>query len=696
MVACVGAAGTSSSSSKSSSVAALSVTPTTLPGGTVNSAYAATLTASGGSAPYSWSVSSGQLPAGVSLSAGGSLGGTPTSAGQFSFVVQVVDSASPQQKASANLSLTIASAPPPSAISITTTSLPAGTLNTSYSAALNASGGTTPYSWTLASGALPPGVNLVAGGQISGTPTAAGNYSFTVKVSDQSGHSASQPLSIAIGSASSGGQPTIPGASYDSSHGYYVMPASLASAGFSWSSGTLHNGSFSVTGWSGAVPSIVIAGSAVKVVNADYTASKSDSTTLSVQFEFDVGPNTAVIFNNSLGTGPGLLTGMTPNSHTIPSGWNLFVMQDFESGAVPSGQWIDGNFSTTQYHSDGNPAHTHSLGRTLGVDWNVQLTTGTKRVYASFYEYIDNSFGMNDEMFLYHVYQHPSDGDKIFVENILDWFQDSNGQYNSSDATLLWNIQGGVVDPATDAYYQLFQPAAHPGDWTMQTGRWVQWEMDQKFNSVLHFPAISGTVTVDATGKTFTRSSGSWVSDGVTVGMVLGFAGFTSNTFGGNNSTYKVTSVTPTTLTVSDARNLLTNETSSPGAIIYGSSNNDGAFTIYRDGVPVLSGTGINFTGGGADFSQNTTVLQLLGTYTKVIWRLPISGSSCQAQDTQAPWKGACASKIGGACGYETIPGGWNASCQTGTAQPIDCAPTPMPCPPVFNRYLDDVIVLTQ
>lgn len=74
-------------------------------------------------------------------------------------------------------------------LAVSTASLPDGTEGQSYSAALAASGGTTPYSWRLAagSGALPSGLVLGADGTISGTPTVPGTYTFTVEVLDANG-----------------------------------------------------------------------------------------------------------------------------------------------------------------------------------------------------------------------------------------------------------------------------------------------------------------------------------------------------------------------------------------------------------------------------------------------------------------------------------------------------------------------------
>jgi hypothetical protein len=177
---------------------ALSITTSSLPGGTVSVAYTATLAASGGTSPYTWSLASGTLPAGLNLNAAGSITGTPTTAGSSTFTVRVTDSAAPAATVTRSLTITIAAAP--TSLSITTAALPGGTVGASYSATLAASGGTTPYTWSLASGTLPPGLTLSATGSISGTPTTAGTSTFTVRVTDSAVPAATvtRSLSIAI------------------------------------------------------------------------------------------------------------------------------------------------------------------------------------------------------------------------------------------------------------------------------------------------------------------------------------------------------------------------------------------------------------------------------------------------------------------------------------------------------------------
>jgi len=85
---------------------------TTLPSGLEGQAYLATLVASGGTAPYTWSMANNtSLPPGLSLSSGGKISGAPTVAGTGTFTVQVTDGASPPQTATQSLSIMITSPP---------------------------------------------------------------------------------------------------------------------------------------------------------------------------------------------------------------------------------------------------------------------------------------------------------------------------------------------------------------------------------------------------------------------------------------------------------------------------------------------------------------------------------------------------------------------------------------------------------
>lgn len=160
----------------------ISISTTSLPDGAVKSAYSKTLTASGGKTPYSWSIVSGSLPAGLSLGAStGKISGTPTAYGNYSFIIRARDSFSPANTAQKNFSLYIALEP----LAITTTYLPDGTTGKAYSRTLASSGGTSGKSWRLTSGTFPPGLNLNStSGKISGTPNKIGTYTFTIQLKD--------------------------------------------------------------------------------------------------------------------------------------------------------------------------------------------------------------------------------------------------------------------------------------------------------------------------------------------------------------------------------------------------------------------------------------------------------------------------------------------------------------------------------
>ena len=163
-----------------------------LPAGTAGTAYNQTLTALGGSLPYAWSVISGGLPSGLSLSTNGVISGTPGMATNASFTARVVGGS---LSATKTFSLTIQ----PAAPTITTASpLPSGTAGGIYSQALAASGSTTPYTWSITSGSLPAGLSLNTNGVISGTPTVTTVASFTVRVVGGNGLSTNKIFGLTI------------------------------------------------------------------------------------------------------------------------------------------------------------------------------------------------------------------------------------------------------------------------------------------------------------------------------------------------------------------------------------------------------------------------------------------------------------------------------------------------------------------
>lgn len=167
----------------------VAITSTSLPNGTVGTAYSAAVNVGGGCAPYKWAIASGALPAGVSARVSSTttsldLSGTPTTAATDSFTVKVTACGGGTSEMAYKV---VVQAKQSGGLAITTASLPNGTTGTQYSAIVNASGGCTPYKWSIASGALPAGVSAKVSStttslDLSGTPTTAATDSFTLKV----------------------------------------------------------------------------------------------------------------------------------------------------------------------------------------------------------------------------------------------------------------------------------------------------------------------------------------------------------------------------------------------------------------------------------------------------------------------------------------------------------------------------------
>jgi hypothetical protein len=177
----------------------LAIATTTLPTAALNFTYTSALSAVGGSGSYRWNIASGSLPNGLILDqATGQIFGKPTQTGTFSFEIQAIDTAANAARRSMFILVSDTNSGINS-VGILTTSLPSGTVDRRYSQPLNVGGGTPPYSWSISSGALPDGLEINSTtGEISGTPTLDSEETFTVKVVDARGQTATKTLSITI------------------------------------------------------------------------------------------------------------------------------------------------------------------------------------------------------------------------------------------------------------------------------------------------------------------------------------------------------------------------------------------------------------------------------------------------------------------------------------------------------------------
>jgi autotransporter-associated beta strand protein len=177
-----------------------SIETSALPEGNIGDVYSQTLSATGGTAPYAWSLVSGALPPGLTLGSGGVISGTPSVSGTSNFIIGVAGSDNASSTASFSLVITID--PPPS---ITTASLPAGKVGEAYHQALAATGGASPYTWSLVAGTLPAGLTLGSDGVISGSPTASGTSNFTIGVAGGDNASSSANFSLSVSNNSGTG-----------------------------------------------------------------------------------------------------------------------------------------------------------------------------------------------------------------------------------------------------------------------------------------------------------------------------------------------------------------------------------------------------------------------------------------------------------------------------------------------------------
>jgi len=217
--------------------APLVVDPSPLANAVYRTPYAGSLSATGGSGSITWSVTSGHLPAGITLDANGTLSGAPTELGPFSVTVRVQDANWPDNVAPGGFALTVD--PPP--FSITAPASPAATVGQPYQLTATATGNVGTVLWTIA-GPLPGGLSLNGStGTIAGAPTTWGTFNVTLQGSDSwgAGRADARPLSIVVA-------PTA----------LAISPAALAAATFK----AAYLATLTASGGTGAITWSVVAG----------------------------------------------------------------------------------------------------------------------------------------------------------------------------------------------------------------------------------------------------------------------------------------------------------------------------------------------------------------------------------------------------------------------------------------------------
>ena len=174
----------------------ITISPNTLTPGTAGTPYPTTqLMASGGVTPYAFTLESGALPTGITMDGAGLITGTPTVFGTFNFTVRATDSST---TCFGEQAYSLVINPPCGTITVSPSSMPNGFVSVAYpTQTLSATGGTPNYTFTVSAGSLPNGLNLV-GNSISGTPTLAGIYNFTIKATDANGCMGTRAYTVVI------------------------------------------------------------------------------------------------------------------------------------------------------------------------------------------------------------------------------------------------------------------------------------------------------------------------------------------------------------------------------------------------------------------------------------------------------------------------------------------------------------------
>jgi hypothetical protein len=371
-----GAIATATSAGNMTAVLALTATPA---GDTmVGAAYSQANTVSGGTAPYTYTVIAGTLPAGTTLGLTGTVSGTPTVAGAFSYTIEVadIDGATATATSSGTIAATIALTATPS--TLTEVSAPYSQLNT-------VSGGVAPFTYAVTVGTVPTGTTLnTATGTVSGTPTVAGAFSYTVKVTDADGNSTTAPstgtIATAVALTATPSADTAVGAPYSQVN---TVSGGTAPYTYAISVGTVPAGTSlnTATGTVSGTPTTAGAFSyTVKVTDADgITATATTTGTIAGQIGLVATPSPDTVVGatyTQLNTVSGGIPGYTYSisAGTVPAGTTL----NTATGTVSGTATTVGPFSYTIQVTDsrGNIATAASSG-TISATLTLVATPST-------------------------------------------------------------------------------------------------------------------------------------------------------------------------------------------------------------------------------------------------------------------------------------------------------------------------------
>ena len=475
------------------------ITTTSLPNWTVNQTYSRSIGVAGGTSTFSFTVTVGNLPTGLSLdSSTGAIAGTPTttSGSPFNFAITATDSVG----GTTSQGYTVAINPYPT---ITTTNLPNWTVNQTYSQTIGTIGGTAPISFAVTSGAMPTGLSLNPNtGAITGTPTTSSGspYLLTVTATDAAGATASQAYTVTINSPL-GISPT-------------GLPPGTATMAYSKtitvSGGTTPYSTFSVTNFNGGSTgltssdiaanasggTITITGTPTAAGSASFTANVVDSAgaQLTQNYSITVNPNSTTTTLTNNGPNPSLdgqsVSFAVAVSPAVPNGETV-SLEDASNGNAIIGTGTLSNGSATITVSS-LAVGVHNLIAVYGGDGsygNSQSTLAPQTVLQLWDQFNDNA----QHTGISSVAAQPMDqilwqtsinlqgssfwhtGEPVFTPNdtvIVPVKVTSSGQqtgtanyeleaFNGSTGALMWTVTSDYISPS-NGWLPPYQPVYDP------------------------------------------------------------------------------------------------------------------------------------------------------------------------------------------------------------------------------------------
>ncbi|MNK69476.1 putative Ig domain protein [compost metagenome] len=312
----------------------ITLAPSTVPAASVGTAYSQSVTAANGGAPYTYTISAGALPAGLSLNTStGLLSGTPMAGGTFNFTVRATDSSTGSGPYSGAQAYSMTVAAP--TISIAPATLPVPTVGVAYSQGITATGGTAAYSYAVTAGSVPAGLNLAPDGTLSGTPTAAGAYSFTVTATDSSTGAGPYSGSRAYSGTVAAGAPVAGNVSATVAYGSSANPITLnLSGGAATSVAVASAASHGAATSSGTSITYTPTAGYVGPDSFTYTASNGIGTSAPATVSITVGVPTVSLTPASLPNA----TAETPYSATVTAaGGTAPYAYSVSAGSLPAG-----------------------------------------------------------------------------------------------------------------------------------------------------------------------------------------------------------------------------------------------------------------------------------------------------------------------------------------------------------------------